>query len=70
MVPGTQGSIGSAKQVRLFGEEHGFPVAVKASSGGGGKGFAVAGDASEAGSAFERARIGVIAERFDAHRAA
>src|ERR671916_399160 len=55
MVPGTEGSIGSAKQVRLFGEEHGFPVAVKASAGGGGKGFAVAGDASEAASAFERA---------------
>jgi acetyl-CoA/propionyl-CoA carboxylase, biotin carboxylase, biotin carboxyl carrier protein len=55
MVPGTQDSIGSAKQVSLFGEEHGFPVAVKASAGGGGKGFAVAGDASEAGSAFERA---------------
>src|ERR687894_558900 len=55
MVPGTQDSITSAKQVSLFGEEHGFPVAVKASAGGGGKGFAVAGDASEAGSAFERA---------------
>ncbi|MDQ3496449.1 MAG: acetyl-CoA carboxylase biotin carboxylase subunit [Actinomycetota bacterium] len=55
MVPGTEGSIGSAKQVRLFGEEHGFPVAVKASAGGGGKGFAVAGDASEAASAFGRA---------------
>jgi acetyl-CoA/propionyl-CoA carboxylase biotin carboxyl carrier protein len=55
MVPGTEGAIGSAKQVRLFGEEHGFPVAVKASAGGGGKGFAVARDASEAGSAFERA---------------
>ena len=33
MVPGTEGSIGSAKEVRLFGEEHGFPVAVKASAG-------------------------------------
>jgi acetyl-CoA/propionyl-CoA carboxylase biotin carboxyl carrier protein len=55
MVPGTEGAIASAKQVRLFGEEHGFPVAVKASAGGGGKGFAVAGDASEAESAFERA---------------
>jgi acetyl-CoA/propionyl-CoA carboxylase, biotin carboxylase, biotin carboxyl carrier protein len=55
MVPGTQGSIGSAKQVSLFGEEHGFPVAVKASAGGGGKGFTVAHEASEAGSAFERA---------------
>src|SRR5215217_3630054 len=55
MVPGTEGSIASAKQVRLFGEEHGFPVAVKASAGGGGKGFAVAGDESDVASAFERA---------------
>src|SRR5215212_8276703 len=55
MVPGTEGSIASAKQVSLFGEEHGFPVAVKASAGGGGKGFAVAGDASEGENAFERA---------------
>src|SRR5829696_4282153 len=47
MVPGTEDSVGSAKQVRLFGEEHGFPVAVKASAGGGGKGFAVARDTSE-----------------------
>jgi acetyl-CoA/propionyl-CoA carboxylase, biotin carboxylase, biotin carboxyl carrier protein len=55
MVPGTKDSIGAAKEVRHFGEEHGFPVAVKASAGGGGKGFAVAGDASEAESAFSRA---------------
>jgi acetyl-CoA/propionyl-CoA carboxylase biotin carboxyl carrier protein len=55
MVPGTEGSIGSAKEVRVFGEEHGFPVAVKASAGGGGKGFAVAGDATEAEGAYSRA---------------
>src|SRR5215217_3399346 len=55
MVLGTQDSVGSAKEVRLFGEEHGFPVAVKASAGGGGKGFAVARDESEAENAFSRA---------------
>ncbi|CAN5848245.1 acetyl-CoA carboxylase biotin carboxylase subunit [soil metagenome] len=55
MVPGTESSIGSAKEVRIFGEEHGFPVAVKASSGGGGKGFAVARDATEAEGAYSRA---------------
>jgi acetyl-CoA/propionyl-CoA carboxylase biotin carboxyl carrier protein len=55
MVPGTKDPVGSAKEVRLFGEEHGFPVAVKASAGGGGKGFAVARDGSEAENAFLRA---------------
>src|SRR5919112_1742784 len=55
MVPGTEGFIGSAKEVSIFGEEHGFPVAVKASAGGGGKGFAVARDASEAEGAHSRA---------------
>jgi acetyl-CoA/propionyl-CoA carboxylase biotin carboxyl carrier protein len=55
MVPGTEDPIGSAREVRLFGEEHGFPVAVKASAGGGGKGFAVARDATEAEDAYSRA---------------
>ncbi len=55
MVPGTEDPIAAAKEVRLFGEEHGFPVAVKASAGGGGKGFAVAVDHSEAENAFARA---------------
>lgn len=55
MVPGTADPISSAKEVRAFGEEYGYPVAVKASSGGGGKGFAVAQDADGAEDAFERA---------------
>jgi acetyl-CoA/propionyl-CoA carboxylase, biotin carboxylase, biotin carboxyl carrier protein len=55
MVPGTEDSIGSAKEVSLFGDEHGFPVAVKASAGGGGKGFAVARAAAEAEGAYSRA---------------
>jgi acetyl-CoA/propionyl-CoA carboxylase biotin carboxyl carrier protein len=55
MVPGTESAIGSAKEVGIFGEENGFPVAVKASAGGGGKGFAVARDATEAEGAYSRA---------------
>ncbi|HET7479423.1 MAG TPA: acetyl-CoA carboxylase biotin carboxylase subunit [Rubrobacteraceae bacterium] len=55
MVPGTKDSISSAKEVLVFGEEHGYPVAVKASAGGGGKGFAVAQDDAAAEGAFERA---------------
>jgi acetyl-CoA/propionyl-CoA carboxylase, biotin carboxylase, biotin carboxyl carrier protein len=55
MVPGTKDPVGSADEVRTFAEEHGYPVAVKASAGGGGKGFAVAQDDEGAAAAFERA---------------
>jgi acetyl-CoA/propionyl-CoA carboxylase, biotin carboxylase, biotin carboxyl carrier protein len=54
-IPGTAGPAETSKEVIAFGEEYGYPVAVKASAGGGGKGFAVAGDASAAEAAFERA---------------
>ncbi|WP_047864202.1 acetyl/propionyl/methylcrotonyl-CoA carboxylase subunit alpha [Rubrobacter aplysinae] len=54
-IPGTADPAESSKEVIAFGEEHGYPVAVKASAGGGGKGFAVANDSSEAEIAFERA---------------
>lgn len=55
MVPGTKEPIDSADEVRNFASEHGYPVAVKASAGGGGKGFAVAEDEEGAATAFERA---------------
>ncbi len=55
ITPGTEDPVESATSVMDFAAEHGFPVAVKASSGGGGKGFAVAHDKTEAESAFERA---------------
>ena len=54
-IPGTADPAESSKEVIAFGEEHGYPVAVKASAGGGGKGFAVANDSSEAEAAFDRA---------------
>lgn len=56
-VPGTTGAIESAAEVIEFGNTHGWPVAVKASYGGGGKGLRVAhgpGDAPEALAAAER----------------
>ena len=55
ITPGTETPVDSPDTVREFAAEHGFPVAVKASSGGGGKGFAVAHDKTEAKTAFERA---------------
>src|SRR5919199_2878678 len=54
-IPGTEDSIGSADEVRVFARKYGYPVAVKASAGGGGKGFAVAGDDGGAENAFSRA---------------
>jgi acetyl-CoA/propionyl-CoA carboxylase biotin carboxyl carrier protein len=55
ITPGTEDPVESADALTDFAAEHGFPIAVKASSGGGGKGFAVAHDKTEAESAFERA---------------
>jgi acetyl-CoA/propionyl-CoA carboxylase biotin carboxyl carrier protein len=56
MTPGTANPVESADAVFEFAGEHGYPVAVKASSGGGGKGFAVARDEKGAEEAFARAR--------------
>jgi acetyl-CoA/propionyl-CoA carboxylase, biotin carboxylase, biotin carboxyl carrier protein len=56
MTPGTAEPVESTDAVFEFAVEHGYPVAVKASSGGGGKGFAVAQDEAGAEEAFVRAR--------------
>ena len=55
ITPGTEDPISSAEAVFEFAAEHGYPVAVKAASGGGGKGFAVAHDKTQAEGAFSRA---------------
>jgi acetyl-CoA/propionyl-CoA carboxylase biotin carboxyl carrier protein len=55
ITPGTEDPVESADAVPEFASEHGYPVAVKASSGGGGKGFAVAQNKTEADGAFDRA---------------
>lgn len=39
LAPGSNGAIESSEQIRAFGEEHGFPILVKASAGGGGRGM-------------------------------
>ncbi len=55
-MPGTREPVVAAGAVLEFAGKHGYPVAIKASAGGGGKGFAVARDTTEAAGAFERAR--------------
>lgn len=55
LVPGSNGAIDSAEQVLAFGEEHGYPVLVKASAGGGGRGMRRINSADEAADAMAAA---------------
>jgi acetyl-CoA/propionyl-CoA/long-chain acyl-CoA carboxylase, biotin carboxylase, biotin carboxyl carrier protein len=55
VVPGTTEAVASAEEVTRLGDELGWPVAIKAAAGGGGKGFRVVREAGEAERAFESA---------------
>lgn len=55
-VPGTTSPVQSEAEATRWAAQHGYPVAVKAAGGGGGRGFRVARDASEMKAAFERSR--------------
>ncbi len=55
-VPGTTEFLTSSDQVVAFGEEHGWPVAIKAAYGGGGRGMRVVRAAAEAAEALESAQ--------------
>ncbi len=55
-VPGTVEVIKSHEEVIAFGEEYGWPVAIKAAYGGGGRGMRVVNSAAEAKDALESAQ--------------
>jgi acetyl-CoA/propionyl-CoA carboxylase biotin carboxyl carrier protein len=55
-VPGTTEASASADEVKAIAEEYGYPVAIKAAHGGGGKGLRVVRAADEIDAAFDGAR--------------
>ena len=55
-VPGTTDIITDPAQVAAFGEEHGYPIAIKAAYGGGGRGMKVVESPDEVASALESAQ--------------
>lgn len=56
VVPGSDGEVLDVDHAKKWADQIGFPVLIKASAGGGGRGMKVAKDASELTSAFEMAR--------------
>jgi acetyl-CoA/propionyl-CoA/long-chain acyl-CoA carboxylase, biotin carboxylase, biotin carboxyl carrier protein len=56
IIPGTTDPVESAEEVRRLGDELGWPVAIKASAGGGGKGFRVVREDDDVERSFETAR--------------
>src|SRR5438270_13964642 len=56
IVPGTTEPLDSAAELVRLGDELGWPIAIKASAGGGGKGLKVVRSAEEAERAYDSAR--------------
>ncbi len=56
VVPGSDGGVASVEDARRIGEEFGYPVIVKATAGGGGRGMKLANSADEIDTAFRTAR--------------
>ncbi len=56
VVPGSEGSVKNLKEAKTIASEIGFPILIKASAGGGGRGMRVANNMDEFVKAFETAK--------------
>src|SRR5690625_3455688 len=56
IIPGTDGPVSSISEVEKFGEEFGYPIIIKASLGGGGRGMRIVHHKGELTEAYDRAR--------------
>ncbi|MFB6069155.1 MAG: acetyl-CoA carboxylase biotin carboxylase subunit [Halobacterium sp.] len=56
IVPGTTDPVESVEEVHEFGDEHGYPIAIKAEGGGGGRGMKIVRDPEDAEEQLESAQ--------------
>ncbi|MBM7586690.1 pyruvate carboxylase [Bacillus pakistanensis] len=56
VIPGSDGPVGSLQEVIQFGKSHGFPIMIKASLGGGGRGMRIVRTLDGVKEAYDRAK--------------
>ncbi|TMU87918.1 pyruvate carboxylase [Bacillus sp. BHET2] len=56
VIPGTDGPVETLEEVISFGKDHGFPIIIKASLGGGGRGMRIVRNLESLKEAYERAK--------------
>ncbi|MGG0790097.1 MULTISPECIES: pyruvate carboxylase [Bacillaceae] len=56
VIPGSDGPVTSVEEVKEFGKQYGFPIIIKASLGGGGRGMRIVEKIEEVEEAYDRAK--------------
>lgn len=56
VIPGSDGPVTSVEEVEAFGEKYGYPIIIKASLGGGGRGMRIVRNANNLNEAYDRAK--------------